>query len=1157
MPDPSTPSAGASHRPRTALPWPQVLAFSLAAAAVIAVGAMNFRMHQTRAEAADALTHALEVIEQSQAIVSSLKDAETGQRGYLLTGIESYLDPYVSARNALPSQFNGARRLLERDPRQLDRLGTLQRLSSEKMVELEETIALRRAGRTDEALNLVRSDRGKGLMDRVRQAAAGIEREERLQATLQREEWGDAVAASVAVTWAGSLVLLVLIGAAGIMMSRDHRRREEETWVRTGQVGLSARLQGDLRVDQLAERALDFLASQLDARVGAFYAAEPAGTFRRIAGYALPPGAESGTEAPLLPGQGLLGEAARGQRSLHVRELPEDYLTISSSLGQARPRELLLLPASVDGRLQCVVELGFFRRLEAVDAELLDRVAGQLAVAMRSARDRSRLEELLEETQRQSEELQMQQEELRVSNEELEEQGRVLKDSQARLENQAAELEQTNLQLEEQTRTLETQRDELERAQGDLAERAAELERASQYKSQFLANMSHELRTPLNSTLILAKLLADNKEGTLTPEQVKFAQTIRSAGNDLLNLINDILDLSKIEAGRMEVDLQRVPLRALLAGLQQAMEPTAVSRGLRLELEIADGVPDGIVTDEQRIGQVLKNLLSNALKFTERGEVRLRATSDAARRQVRLAVSDTGIGIAPSQQQAVFEAFTQADGSTHRKYGGTGLGLAISRELAHLLGGEIELDSAVGQGSTFTLVLPWEHAAAAAAAPPARTAPPAFAPGRVAAQLPAATVRVVQPPTAPQQVEDDRQHIVPGARVLLVIEDDVHFAAILRDLVREAGFRCVVTHSAADGLAAVRAHRPDGILLDVNLPDHSGLGVLDQLKHDPQTRHIPVHIVSVADHAQDAFEMGAVGYAVKPVDREQLVHALQLIDAKLTQTLRRVLVVEDDARQRDSIHQLLAADGVEIVGVEDAAAALRALQGQTFDCMVMDLSLPDMSGYELLERMAEEDGLAFPPVIVYTGRSLTGEQEQQLRRFSKSIIIKGARSPERLLAEVTLFLHQVETQLPPERQRMLREARNHEQALEGRRVLVVEDDVRNIFALSAVLEPKGMAVQIARNGREALEALDRSTQAGAPAIDLVLMDIMMPEMDGYTAMREIRRQPRWQKLPIIALTAKAMADDQEKCLAAGANDYIAKPLDVEKLLSLVRVWMRK
>ncbi|MDB5800520.1 MAG: histidine kinase [Rhodocyclales bacterium] len=1147
---------------RGRLPPGTMLGFILAVVAVLLIAFVNYIALQSRTEAAERLTHSVEVMEQVQALLSAVKDAETGQRGYLLTGAEPYLAPYTNARADLPGLFKNIRRLVADNRDQLLRVDSLEQLTGEKLEELGQTITLRRNGDEVGSLDLVRSDRGKLSMDRIRTITTQMQNEERTLLATRQQDWQDAVKVTAAISWGGSALLLVLIAGAGAMTSRDFRTRETEAWIRAGLAGMGPQLQGDQRLDQLGEKALAYLADYLDAQVGAVYVAEADGRYHRVAGHAVAPGNE---HENVRDGDGLLGQAAKENRTLYVQDVPEDYLSVASGLGHSKSRTLLIAPASADGVVQAILELGFFRKLKPADRDLLDRVLESLGVAVRSAKDRTRLEELLEETQRQSEELQAQQEELRVNNEELEEQGRALKESQVQMEAQQAELEQTNSQLEEQTQMLEHQKDDLAAAQTVLTDKAAELERSNQYKSEFLANMSHELRTPLNSTLILAKLLADNKDGNLSNEQVKFAQTISGAGNDLLTLINDILDLSKIESGKVEVQVEAVNIARTVESLQRGLLPVANEKGLTLSASVEPGTAERIATDAQRLGQILKNLLSNALKFTDKGEVSLRVLSNAE--NVLFAIRDTGIGIPQHQQEIIFEAFRQADGSTHRKYGGTGLGLSISRDLARLLGGDISVRSTAGNGSIFTLTLPLVYVSSMTPVVPIpRGTPQARVDTHIntpsspeqpgGSQLPAGALQKISTALSPIEMEDDRDQLSTGSRLILVIEDDVRFAAILRDLSHEMGFQCVVTHTANDGLAAATKYVPSAILLDMNLPDHSGLGVLDQLKHNPRTRHIPVHVASVADYTQEALGLGAIGYALKPVKREQLIEALKRLEAKFSQSLRRVLVVEDDERQRTSILQLLSNDDVQITDVGNAADALVQLQANTFDCMVMDLNLPDLSGYELLDRMAEQEEVSFPPVIVYTGRSLTRDEEQKLRRFSKSIIIKDARSPERLLDEVTLFLHQVESSLPAESQRILKVARDREATLDGRRILVVEDDVRNIFALSSILEPKGAKVEIARNGREAIDALTRSL-ASTNTIDLVLMDIMMPEMDGFTAMREIRKRVEWKKLPIIALTAKAMRDDQEKCLAAGANDYIAKPLDVEKLLSLVRVWMPK
>jgi CheY-like chemotaxis protein/CHASE3 domain sensor protein len=1127
---------------RSSMPLPAktLIGFLLAVVAVVIITLLSYQSLQATANTTRNLTQSVEVLRRLQALLSTLKDAETGQRGFLLTGEESYLTPYTDAKDALPEEFRAVRALLVNRPEQAQRLEALESLANLKMTELESTVAARRAGHPDAALAVVRTDRGKLYMDRIRDAVNDMEGIEQRLIVQRGEESQKAATISLAVTLGGSGLLLFLIAGAAVVASRDFRARQAQAWIRSGQMGLSEQMQGDQTLDKLGNNLLGFLAGFLDAQVGAVYMAE-AGQYRRFAGFALP---AEGIET-IRPGDGLVGQAARDNRALRVRDVPAGYLPISSGIGMGTPNELVVVPAGIDGVVHAVLELGFFGATDADQRELLARASESIAVAVRAAKDRQRLEELLQETQQQAEELQAGQEELRVSNEELEEQSRALRESQANLEAQQAELEQINSQLEEQTNLLEAQRDALAKAHDVLTARSDELQRANQYKSEFLANMSHELRTPLNSTLILAKLLADNKDGNLTATQVKYAQTITSAGNDLLSLINDVLDLSRIEAGKVELAPEPVSISSAVDSLAKTFQPTADQNGLRFSWVIEPGAPEQVETDRQRLGQILKNLLSNAFKFTEKGEVALRVFSQE-NVSVSFAVRDTGVGIAPHQQEVIFEAFRQADGSIHRKFGGTGLGLSISRDLAALLKGAISVQSELGAGSVFTLTIPRSFSADA---PPAREAQ---APPPVRTQKRSDPQKLTVPVTT-----DDRDAITPGGRVILLVEDDAAFAMILRDLVHEMGFQCIAAPSANEGLVAAAQFLPSAIILDVNLPDHSGLGVLDRLKRDPRTRHIPVHIVSISDYKREALELGAIGYALKPAKREELVGALRRMEATFSQSVRHVLVVEDDPRQRESIRHLLANGDVQITAVASASEALASLKATTFDCMVVDFNLPDFSGYDLLEKMSQEEDVAFPPVIIYTGRALSREEEQRLRRYSKSIIIKDARSPERLLDEVTLFLHQVEAKLPPEHQQMLKAARDRESILEGRRVLVVEDDVRNVFALSSVLEPKGISVVIARNGREALDVLTRSSKEPSKRIDLVLMDIMMPEMDGLTAMREIRKRGEWRSLPIIALTAKAMADDHDKSLAAGANDYIAKPLDVEKLLSLVRVWMPK
>ena len=1115
----------------------------------IVTGLVAYFNLRTLRENNQKIVHSHDVIVALNELLSSAQDAETGQRGFLLTNNERYLDPYSSALATIPARLDEIAQLTSDNPLQQSRMGPLRAHVAAKLAELGQTIEARRTQGFDAAMAIVTSDRGKVQMDGIRGLLAAMNQEEANLRVKRIAEMDAAYATALASSFVTSVLGIVLTLIVGFLIRRAALIRQREEWLQVGHVDLSAAMRGDQTVDQLGHNILQFLARYTGGIAGAIFVGT-GDTFVRTATYGVPANAD--VPVRFMPKEGLLGQVAAEKRAVVLDEVPDGYLAFGSALGHDKPRHLVISPGMSDGAVNTVIELGFLQKAGDRVLTLLEQASASIAVAMRSAKYRSELQALLEETQRQSEELQVQSEELRVSNEELEEQSRALKESQVRLEQQQVELEQTNSQLEEQAQQLETRRDDLERANASVELKARELEQASRYKSDFLANMSHELRTPLNSSLILAKLLGDNPHENLTEEQVKYARTIQSSGNDLLNLINDILDLSKIEAGHVEIRPETVSMERLVGNLRQMFQPVAADKKLGFVVEVAPDAPASIETDPQRLEQVLKNLLSNGFKFTEAGQV----TLAIGRRgdKVALAVTDTGIGISEEQQRIVFEAFHQADATISRRYGGTGLGLSISRELVRLLGGTIELASRAGQGSTFTVVIPDAYnPAKVLPRGPVNLAPPAAAmrgPSSSAQESPPSA-----PPRRARKVDDDRDALSATKRLLMVIEDDESFATILRDLAREMSFQALVASTAEEAVALAKQYMPSAILLDVGLPDQSGLSVLDRLKRDVQTRHIPIHIVSGADHTETAFALGAVGYMIKPVKREQLVEALQKLEAKLTQRMHRVLIVEDNEAQREAVAKLLTSRDVETVTAGTAAECLERLKEQTFDCMVLDLSLPDASGYSLLETLSQSSAYAFPPVIVYTGRELSADDEQRLRRYSKSIIIKGAKSPERLLDEVALFLHQVVSELPAEQQKMIRKARNRDALLEGRRILVVEDDVRNVYALTNIFEPLGAVVEIARNGREALDILERTAKAPDHAVDLVLMDVMMPVMDGLTATREIRRNPLWKKLPIITLTAKAMPDDQQRCIEAGANDYMAKPLDVEKLLSLVRVWM--
>ncbi|MFK3907131.1 response regulator [Pseudomonas monteilii] len=1085
-------------------------------------------------------------------------DLETGMRGFLITGNESFLDPYEVAKPRVLQGLKDLRDLVDDNPQQVDRVNRLIALQNAWNQFASEMIALRRSqGAYQQAIG---NGRGKRLTDEIRREFDAFITSEQQLRSMRHDTVSTATVTGI------TTFILLLVSLSGLLaylgrrdllalsdsyvanlqaQQRAAERLEHQAWLRNGQTQLAEQVLGQLTLAMLGDNTLRFFAGYLGSVVGAFYVRNQHGQLTRVASYGL--GAEAQAREQLYQGhEGLLAQAVGQERLLRLDTLPEDYYRLSSGIGEGLPRSALLVPTRDDGQVNGVLELGFLRPLSDRDAELLEQVADNLGLSIETARYRQRLQEVLAETQQLNEELQVQQEELKTANEELEEQSRVLKESQAYLETQQAELEQTNEQLAERTDALDLKNNELNQAQVELQARADALQQSSRYKSEFLANMSHELRTPLNSSLILAKLLAENAQGNLSADQVKFAESIYSAGNDLLNLINDILDIAKVEAGKLDMRPEHTPVTRLVGGLQSMFEPLAKDKGLTFDVNLEPNVPAALFTDRQRLEQILKNLLSNAIKFTDKGRVSL-TVSPAPGQGLVFAVRDSGIGIPADQHEAIFGAFHQVDGTSNRRFGGTGLGLSISRDLARLLGGQIQVSSTPGEGSLFSLTLPEHYEADEAVAPKKDMAVPAA--------LPAAPVLPVALPQAPvvrvaSTFTDDRQHAPFDKRCILVVEDEPNFARILYDLAHELGYHCLVAHAADDGFELAARYVPDAILLDMRLPDHSGLTVLQRLKEQAETRHIPVHIISVEDRVEAAMHMGAVGYAVKPASREQLKEVFGRLEAKLTQKLKHILLVEDDALQRESIAMLIGDEDVEITAVGTAGEALELLHVHVFDCMIIDLKLPDMLGNELLKRMTTEDIRAFPPVIVYTGRNLTRDEEADLLKYSRSIIIKGARSPERLLDEVTLFLHKVESQLSHERQRMLKTARSRDKVFEGRKILLVDDDVRNIFALTSALEHKGARVEIGRNGREAIERLEQHED-----IDLVLMDVMMPEMDGYEATRLIRQRPEWRKLPIIAVTAKAMKDDQHRCLQAGANDYLAKPIDLDRLFSLIRVWL--
>ncbi|RYZ06429.1 MAG: response regulator [Myxococcales bacterium] len=913
-------------------------------------------------------------------------------------------------------------------------------------------------------------------------------------------------------------------------------RNTEQDWLKTNLARFTSMLQGQRDLIRVGQMLLSELAPLVGAQQGVIYQRfDDQGSIsglRLLASYA--DDGKGGHPALLRFGDGLVGQCAVERRRMLITELPPSTIRVGSGLFSALPKSVIVLPVLFEEQVKAVIELASLSSFTTSQLAFLDQLTSSIGIVLNSIEATMQTEGLLAQSQKLATELQTQQKELQQTNEELGQKARELAE-------QNEEVERKNQQIEQARRALE--------------EKAEELALTSKYKSEFLANMSHELRTPLNSILILGQQLSENPESNLSPKQVEFARTIHSAGTDLLNLISDILDLSKIESGTVAVEPAEVFFNTMLEGISRPFRHDAESRGLSFDVQLDSRLGRSLVTDPKRLQQVLKNLLSNAFKFTEHGGVRLNVSAVAAGWSpehpvlsqagtvVAFEVSDSGIGIAPEKQRIIFEAFQQADAGTSRKYGGTGLGLAISRELSTLLGGEIQLRSTPGSGSTFTLYLPIRYQGPSAVV---REPKPHSEP----APRSTAVLRVAD--ATPERVPDDRAALHPGDSSLLIVEDDPHYARVLADLARDRGFKVLVAGRGTEALDLAREFRPTAVSLDVFLPDMLGWSVLSHLKQDPELRHIPVQIVTLDDNRQHGLSRGAFSFITKPATTEGLEEAFQRIQDYAAPRRKRLLIVEDNHAELLSIKELLGHDDIDVVTASNGAEALEILRKESIDCMVLDLRLPDISGLDVLSRVQGELELPDLPVVVFTGKDLSPDQEKQLTDLARRVVIKGVESPERLLDETSLFLHRVISDLPPHKQAMLERLHRSDEDLKGQQVLVVDDDVRNIFALGSVLERHGMKVITAQTGREAIATLETT-----PDIAIVLMDIMMPEMDGYQTMGLIRQRAEFRRLPIVALTAKAMKGDREKCLDAGASDYLAKPVNTDQLLATLRLWLHR
>jgi CheY-like chemotaxis protein/signal transduction histidine kinase len=910
-------------------------------------------------------------------------------------------------------------------------------------------------------------------------------------------------------------------------------RNTEQDWLKTNLARFTGMLQGQRDLTAVGRMLLSELTPLVNAQQGVIYQMGTEESAEMVLLSAFAGDGDDGHLRRLRLGEGLVGQCAAEKRRMLISDLPENTIAIRSGLFEAVPRNVIVLPVLFEDRVKAVIELASLSAFTTSQLAFLEQLTASIGIVLNSIEATMQTEGLLKQSQQLATELQVQQKELQQTNEQL---------------------AQKAQQLAEQNVEVERKNQEIEQARRALEEKAKELALTSKYKSEFLANMSHELRTPLNSILVLGQQLSDNPDGNLTPKQVEFSRTIHGAGTDLLNLITDILDLSKIESGTVSVEAEEIFFASMLDALERPFRHEAENRRLSFEVQTDPHLARSVVTDSKRLQQVLKNLLSNAFKFTEVGGVRLSVSPaksgwsedhpilGKAASVVAFEVTDTGIGIPYEKQRIIFEAFQQADAGTSRKYGGTGLGLAISRELAGLLGGEIQLRSAPGRGSTFTLYLPQTYVgpSTSSASPVERASRSSVSPVPLSVEHPV------------EKIPDDRENLQPDDAVLLIVEDDPHYARVLRDLSLDKGFKVLVATRGADALALAHEYHPTAVSLDVFLPDMLGWTVLNHLKQDPATRHIPVQMLTLDEDRHHGLARGAFAFVTKPTTPEGLEAALSRIKEYSAPRRKRLLVVEDNPAEQLSIKELLGYDDIDVTVAATGAEAIEAVNEHAFDCVVLDLRLPDISGFDVLERFRDTPSLGDLPVVVFTGKELSPEEDARLHSLARSVVVKGVESPERLLDETALFLHRVVADLPAEKQKLLDRLHHSDDALVGKKVLVVDDDVRNIFALSSVIERRGMTVITAGTGREAIAKLESTLD-----IAIVLMDIMMPEMDGYETMQVIRQNPSFRRLPIIALTAKAMKGDREKCLEAGASEYLAKPVNTEQLLSSLRMWLHR
>jgi signal transduction histidine kinase/CheY-like chemotaxis protein/CHASE3 domain sensor protein len=1159
------------------------------------------------------VNHTNIVLQQSEKVMSQLKDAETGQRGFLLTGSDFFLKPYFTATENISRILDTLEQLTRDNPKQQNRCDSLRVLIKKRLNKLDKLIQIQRAGNLIDPLQLAD---GQEVMDKARDMIGQIQSEENRLLVERTADLDYYNTLTLIVIGLGALIAIVITAIFYRRVRKDYETRrvlqlelerkdkeitnrinviedvaseiaqgnykvrvqddEEDKlgklsealnkmaqslddafedlfrrdWVKTGIATLSEKIAGETEFNRLCQNIINFLAEYTNGHSGAFYLVEN-GSLHLKNGYALPQQALNQT---LNKGEGLAGQCAASGKEIIVTNIPDNSIKLVYATGEIKPRSIIAVPAFFERELKAVIELASVNDFTNKEIDFLHTITYNVGIAIENSQRRTRLLELLQETQAQAEELQAQHAELEQINTELEAQAQKLQVSEEELKVQQEELMQSNQELEERSTLLEEKNQLIVERNLDIQKKAEELEAATRYKSEFLANMSHELRTPLNSILLLSRLMAENNENNLTAEQIEYARVIQSSGNGLLTLIDEILDLSKIESGKMKLEFNPVSLTEIADDMNGIFAPMAKEKNIKFSIIIAENVPTQIITDSQRLEQILKNLFSNALKFTARGSV----TMDIVvkdNEHISFTVRDTGIGIPHDKQKLVFEAFQQADGSTRRKYGGTGLGLSICRELAKLLGGDIRLESEPGKGSLFTVDIPVNGVSAVhfnnIEGVNGNISRINNFTSSAVQQTSSQTISgtTITATDIPAGIPDDRDKLQPGDKVILIIEDDVNFAQTLLSFANRNGYKAIAAVRGDHGVQLAIQYKPMAILLDIVLPVKNGWQVMDDLKSNLQTRHIPVHMMSSLPYKEESLSKGALDFISKPIAFEKLPSLFESIEQALKRGPKKILIVEENAKHAQALCYFLESYHVNAFCTDDIDKAINGLQNAGSDCVVLDLGVINEKVYEGLERIKEQSGLEQLPIIIFTGKHLSKTEEQRIKQVADSIVVKTANSYKRILDEIALFLHIIEESSPKSQQRP-NKVNALSEILENKTVLIADDDVRNIYSLTKALEAHRMNVLSATDGKEALETLKVNQK-----VNIVLMDMMMPEMDGYEATQEIRKMPQYRNLPVLAITAKAMYGDREKCIQAGASDYISKPVDVDQLISLLRVWL--